>query len=246
MFKGGGSARTLTIAKAGDDSINGGIDPNSAFDSKAFNLIKDGSGTLFLTADSGVTPTNKWNSTLTITNGGTIGNGTGTINMEKTGGGTLTLSKDNTYIGTMTADAGTLSINGIQSAATGNVGVTNAGTRLIGTGTVGGGTTINADAIHSAGGAVANVNKVGKQAFIQNLTYADGSIFEWDLNANKDTDELDDNAGLTADNGVRGADFDAVDITGNLNISATAIFKVIVGSGVNFASVDNFWTKNQE
>lgn len=168
------------------------------------------------------------------------------VGINKLGAGHLTLSAANTYTGTTNIDAGTLAINGTQSAATGNVNVSNAGTRLIGTGTVGGSTTINAGAIHSAGGAVANLNKVEQQAFGQNLTYAGESIFEWDLNSNKDTDGLDDNAGLTTDNGARGVDFDAVDVTGNLTVSAAAIFKVIVGSGVNFASEDGFWARNQQ
>ncbi len=168
------------------------------------------------------------------------------VGINKLGAGHLTLSAANTYTGTTNIDAGTLAINGTQSAATGNVNVSNAGTRLIGTGTVGGSTTINAGAIHSAGGAVANLNKVEQQAFGQNLTYAGESIFEWDLNSNKDTDGLDDNAGLTTDNGARGVDFDAVDVTGNLTVSAAAIFKVIVGSGVNFASEDGFWAQNQQ
>lgn len=362
LLKGGGNTRTLTFSGTGDYIINGRIDPVGA-DSNGFNLIKDGSGTLFLKADSGVAPTNKWNSALTITNGvvrvsnshalglagsgttgittisssvgarleltggisvaetidikgkagastsshvlnvsgdnsltgtitlntggndynitsnsgkltvssnlaigggstaskilraagagdvelaGLIGNGTGTLNLMKAGVGTLTLSNGNSYTGTTTVNEGTLAINGIQSAATGNVSVNNAGTRLIGTGTVGGSTTINTGAIHSAGGSVADVNKVGRQSLSQDLTYASGSVFEWDLNANKDTDGLDDNAGLTTDNGARGVDFDAVDVSGNLAISAAAIFKVIVGSGVDFTSEDGFWTQNQE
>ena len=362
LLKGGGNLRDLTIAGSGDYTINGRIDSSVNNDSNGFNLIKNGSGRLYLTVDS-FNITNVWNSALTITNGpvrvsnsfalgaagsgaigittiganssarleltggisvaetldikgksgastsshilnvggnnsitgaitlntggndynfssdsgkltvssnlaigggstaskilrvagagdvelsGHIGNGTGTINTVKTGGGTLTLSNGNNYTGTTSVNEGTLAINGNQSTATGNVSVSNTGTRLIGTGTVGGSTTINAGAIHSAGGAVANVNKVEQQAFSQNLTYASGSIFEWDLNANKDTAGFDGDPLLTADNGARGVDFDAVDVAGNLTVGATAIFKVIVGSGVNFAAEDNFWTQNRE
>lgn len=68
LLKGGGNTRTVTFAGTGDYTINGRIDPVGA-DSNGFNLIKNGSGTLYLKADSGVAPTNKWNSTLTITNG---------------------------------------------------------------------------------------------------------------------------------------------------------------------------------
>ena len=68
LLKGGGNGRTVTFAGSGNYTINGRIDPIGA-DTNGFNLVKDGSGTLFLKADSGVAPTNKWNSLLTITNG---------------------------------------------------------------------------------------------------------------------------------------------------------------------------------
>lgn len=155
----------------------------------------------------------------------------------KAGTGSLNLGGNSTYTGTTAINAGTLAINGNQSAAAGAVSVSNALTRLIGTGTVGGDTTINSGAIHSAGGAIANLDKIGKQTFnaTGGLTYSSGSIFEWDLNANKDTDL-----------GNRGTDFDAVDVSGTLTVASEgitgAIFRVVLGSSV----VSNaFWQQPQ-
>jgi fibronectin-binding autotransporter adhesin len=65
---------------------------------------------------------------------GNLISGTGTVSQD--GGGTTTLSADNTYTGTTTVNAGTLLINGNQSAATGAVTVNSGGT-LGGTGTIG-------------------------------------------------------------------------------------------------------------
>jgi fibronectin-binding autotransporter adhesin len=158
----------------------------------------------------------------------------------KAGTSTLTLTEANTYTGTTTVSGGALIINGNQSTATGAVGVSNSGTRLMGTGTVGGATTINAAAIHSPGSAI---GAVGNQNFSSSLTYASGSIFEWDLATNKDTDGLDDSFGATADNGVAGTDYDAVTVSGTLNIASDAVFKVIQNSGADFS--DAFWTSNQ-
>lgn len=79
------------------------------------------------------------------------GNGTGTISGEISGSGGLTkidnpgtwiLSGDNTYTGETVVSAGTLLVNGDNSAATGAVSVA-AGATLGGDGTIGGETTIN-------------------------------------------------------------------------------------------------------
>ncbi len=74
--------------------------------------------------------------------GGTIENGSGTVQLTKDGTGTQTLSGDNSYTGTTIINGGTLLINGDQTLATGNVTVGVNGT-LGGIGIVGGATTVN-------------------------------------------------------------------------------------------------------
>jgi fibronectin-binding autotransporter adhesin len=62
--------------------------------------------------------------------------------LAKAGAGTLTLSANNTYTGATTIAAGTLIVNGNQSAAVGAVTV-DLGATLAGSGTIGGATTVN-------------------------------------------------------------------------------------------------------
>jgi fibronectin-binding autotransporter adhesin len=155
------------------------------------------------------------------------------ISSSSPGTSTVTFGGANAYTGATTVSAGTLAVNGNQIAATGAVTVSNSGTRLIGTGTLGASTTtIHSEAIHSAGGAVANVDKVGLQTFdrtgidTSDLTYGAGSIFEWDLNANSN---------LAGD---RGTGYDGVNVTGTLAVDSTSIFRVVLGSGVTSGA---FW-----
>jgi autotransporter-associated beta strand protein len=152
--------------------------------------------------------------------------------LTKDGSGTLTLSGSNTYTGATTISSGILAINGSQSAATGNVTVAS-GATLKGTGTVGGATTVQSGGIHNAGAhSATSAAAVGTATFSTNLTYASGSIFAWDLNANVD-----------GDTGTAGTNFDQVVVGGDLNIASDAVFRVIMGSSVDFAST--FWDSNQ-
>jgi len=66
---------------------------------------------------------------------------TSTLGLKKSGGATLTLSGNNTYVGATTVSAGTLLINGNQTAATGNFSVSALAT-LGGNGTLGGAVTV--------------------------------------------------------------------------------------------------------
>ena len=107
------------------------------------------------------------------------------ISLNKVGTGTLTLSGANIHTGGTTVTAGTLVVNNTTGSGTGTGAVAvNSGATLKGTGTIGGATTFAADpdgaesqtgAIHSPG------NSMGKQRFTNNLTYATGSIFEWEI-----------------------------------------------------------------
>lgn len=104
---------------------------------------------------------------------GAITNGTATtLSLEKLGTGTTTLSGTNTYTGTTTVSAGTLLVNGNNSAATGTLTVSNASTTLGGNGTVGGATTLNAGTKLSAG---ASTGAVGTFTFSNGLNLAAAS-----------------------------------------------------------------------
>ena len=151
--------------------------------------------------------------------------------------GTLTLSGLNSYSGQTSVTAGTLAINGDNSAATGNVLVSGTGIKLKGTGTIGGDVTIQTGAIHAPG------NSIGKQTIDEagvataNLTYEQGSIFEWELGATlKDSTD-----------GTRGTDYDSVNVSGALGTTGTgAIFRVVLGDAGDFAATfwdsDHIWT----
>lgn len=93
----------------------------------------------------------------------------------KSGAGTLTLEGANSYTGATTVDAGTLLVNGDQSAATGPVGVAS-GATLGGIGTIGGGVTIADGGILAAGS-----NGVGKLTIVGDLSLGGGSQLAFEL-----------------------------------------------------------------
>ncbi|MEI6607368.1 MAG: hypothetical protein WCP35_18815 [Verrucomicrobiota bacterium] len=108
-----------------------------------------------------------------------------TNSVVKEGAGTAMLTVSNTCSGTAAINAGVLSIAASASTGSGAVAVNNTGTKLMGTGTVGGKTTVNSGAILAPGDA-----GVGKESFSGNLTTGSGSIFEWELAANRSRHEL--------------------------------------------------------
>jgi autotransporter-associated beta strand protein len=233
----GGGGRVLGGNTATVSSFANNIDVNTG----AFQVSQIAGGNLTLSGT--INGTFGANGLMTFTNQGSVnvtGNITNTVaglQVTQSGPGTTTFSGTNTYSGATNVNAGTLAVNGNQIAATGAVTVSNSGTRLIGTGTLGASTTtINSGAIHSAGGAVANLDKVGLQTFDQtlaatsDLTYGASSIFEWDLNANSNL------------SGARGTGYDGVDVTGTLAVDSTSIFRVVLGSGVTSAP---FWQTTQ-
>ncbi len=164
----------------------------------------------------------------------------GTGSLTKLGAGTLTFSGANDYSGTTSLSAGTLKINGDQSAANGDVTVA-AGATLAGSGTIGGATSFAGDpaggGIHSAG------DGVGKQSFTSTVSYGAGSIFAWELGTTpEETNITKDGSGfVTASN--RGTAYDAVNVAGALS-GADAVFRVVLSDNQTFA--DTFWNTDHQ
>jgi autotransporter-associated beta strand protein len=138
----------------------------------------------------------------------------------KDGASTLVLSGANSYSGSTLVSAGTLVVNG----ALASVAVSVSG-GLSGTGSLAGNTTIQNGGTHAPGA----LGGVGSQAFGANLSYANHSIFEWDLNTNS--------------NSNTGGGFDTVSAVGNISVGTTgSIFKVVFGSNVDITNGTNsFW-----
>jgi fibronectin-binding autotransporter adhesin len=156
------SARNVTLSAGGgtfntqgDLTLTGGMTGNGA-------LTKNGSGVLVLAADNSYTgATSIASGTLQLGNGGTTGSVvgdiannatlvfdrsdastyaglvTGTGSLEQQGSGTIVLTGNNAYAGPTAVRAGSLIVNGDQSAATGTTSV-DAGGTLGGKGSIGG------------------------------------------------------------------------------------------------------------
>jgi autotransporter-associated beta strand protein len=149
---------------------------------------------------------------------------TGAISLVKQGNGIQTLGDANTYTGNTNVAAGTLVINGNQSAATGYVTLAN-GATLMGTGTVGGATTINGTHAPTAQASGSS------QTFSSTLNYAPNSTFEWNLNA------APDDPGANASNlGTYGQ------VAAAGTVSGTSAFKVVLGAN---SFTDAFWDTNK-
>ncbi len=175
----------------------------------------------------------------TSANSGVI---TGSISLVKSGSGSLTLGGANTYSGSTTVNGGTLSIASTGSIAGSGVTVSGGalnvngqvnssvnvgnGGSLTGSGTIGGLTII--EGIHSPG------NSPGLQTFAGGLTYNTGSSLTWELIGNT--------------LGIRGVDFDGIDVTGgtltiNTGVTSNLVFNSS-GSTVNWSN--SFWDVDRQ
>ncbi len=226
-------------------------------------INNNGSTTSTLTASGGIVlgASSSIGGSANISTSSTISGST--FGLTKVGAGTVTLGGANTYSGPTTIKAGTLTLNSTGTIANStSIIVGDAGSsgavldisaktggftigstqRLSGIGTIDANDgvskyTVTIDGVHGPG------NSPGTQTVDGNMSYSSGSIFEWDLAANKDSNRLDNDPVATADNGVPGTDYDSVTITGNLSINASAVFKVIQNAGASFGNP--FWSSTQ-
>ena len=194
------SGRDMTLTGAGAILT----DTGTTFDlggtiSGAGAFTKAGAGTLVVTADSDYTGgTTIGAGTLQLGDGGTGGwiegdvanNGTltfdrsdnktfaglvsGTGGLIQNGSGIVTLTADNSYAGATVLNAGTLRINGDQSAATGLTTVNN-GATLGGSGLIGGSVVVN------NGGVLAPGNSPGTLTIAGNLSLSSGSVLDFEF-----------------------------------------------------------------
>jgi len=162
------------------------------------------------------------NSASTTYSGAMSGSG----GLTEVGTGTMNLSGANAYTGATNVASGTLLVNGSINSSVGGVTV-QSGATLGGAGSVGGATTFLNGSMHTPG------NSPGLQTFTAGLNYNTGSTFQWEL------------VGNTL--GVRGTDFDGVDVGGGpLNIQSGVTSSLVFngsGSGVDWNNA--FWGSNQ-
>ena len=153
---------------------------------------------------------------------------TGAGGFTQSGTGTTILNQANTYTGATTVNAGRLIVGSGGSGSITSAVTVNSGGTLGGSGTITGNVVINSGGFHAPG------NSPGTQTVTGDLTYESGSIFAWDLNANKSN-----NSG----GGVAGTDYDKVVVSGTLTIDPAAIFRVVIDEGVDFGNA--FWASQQ-
>ena len=214
VYKSLGGSLILT----GDTTLTGGLRVDGGLSS--ILQIGDGGTTGSITTDIDNRGLVVFNRSDALTYNGVISTGGTGGAVRQAGSGTTTFTGNHSYLGETQVNAGTLVINGDQSAATGNVVVAN-GATLAGTGIIGGAAAISGT--HGPG------NSPGVQTFLSDLTYESGAVIDWELVAN------------TSDaSGIRGTDFDGIDVGGALNFNDETLMNFDFGGSVNFA--DSFWT----
>jgi autotransporter-associated beta strand protein len=143
----------------------------------------------------------------------------------KTNGGIQALTGANTFAGGTLVKAGALIVNGMNSTGSGVLTVS-AGATLGGFGSVSGATSIAG--IHSPGASP------GVQTFLSDLTYEDLASVSWELISN------------TSEASARGADYDGVNVDGNLTFNGNVALDLSfnsAGSSVDWN--DPFWSVSQ-
>jgi len=140
-----------------------------------------------------------------------VSSGTGGI--EKTGAGRMVLAGTNTFTGATTVSEGKLEVNG---------SIANSSTTVANGGTLGGSGTVGALEIAS-GGTLAVGNSPGTLN-AGNTTWAGGASLEWEVD-DSTGNEVGTSGFLT--NG-QGTNWDFLNITGTLNITATSGNKFII------------------
>jgi autotransporter-associated beta strand protein len=188
---------TSTVASTLSAAVNG------------IGLVKSGSNTLTLTGANTPTATTVSGGVLQVGAGGTVGSLSGDVavtgstatlafnrsddivfagaisgggNLVKNAANRLTLSANSTYTGATSVLAGTLFVNGDNSAAPGDVNI--AGGILGGSGTLGGAL------MAGAAGTIAPGASIGILTGTQAVSFTDGSILAYELNTASVTADL--------------------------------------------------------
>jgi autotransporter-associated beta strand protein len=214
----GGGMRSNTIAGTGNLEKTGA----NTLTLSGSNSYTDGTtisgGTLEMGNGGSVAGNITNNALLSInrTDSSTLGNlvsGTGALN--KSGSGTATMTASNSYSGATAVNGGVLRVASGGSIASSSTSVNNSGTLVVdgtagnvtvnsggtlkGTGTVG--------ALEIASGGTLAVGNSPGQLNAGTTTWASGGAFEWEINSFP---------------GTAGTNWDFLNITGNLNITATS------------------------
>jgi autotransporter-associated beta strand protein len=169
----------------------------------------------------------------TSTFAGDLSNGTGTLLLNKSGTSTWVLSGDNTYTGATTVSAGSLIINGDQSAATGAVAVNGTST-LGGSGTTGGTITVAAGAKLAPGNAGVGNLATGGGLNISAMAGGAGTLV-YELNSTAASDKITVAGTLNIGSGTLGlGDFAFT----NLGGMSAGTYKLITGASPVSGTLD--------